>query len=164
MIRPMPATRRQAAVVAGILAAGLAGCAGVVRIVPVATGQADTPAYELFGPSLAHLKAEALRRCPQGARILRAAEAGERRGAPEAGVVARWLVRGTDVLVPPSGSAQMMVLCQPAAGGDQLVGRSPLGQGTTAGAAPGATEAAALPALAGIELPPPSQAPVSGYP
>jgi len=154
----------------------LSGCAGAVRSVSVATSQADTPAYQLSGPSLAHLRAEAARRCPQGFQVLRWAESGERRGAPDAGMVSRWLTRGVDAVAPPEQSAQMMVLCQPAAGSDRVAGRETAGAadqparmpGGSADKAPASSTPAApakppLPALVGIDLPPPSQAPVSGY-
>jgi hypothetical protein len=174
--RQRPAVRwLSAALLCGAVAA-LAGCAGPVRTVSLATSQPDTPAYELNGPTLAHLRAEATRRCPQGFQVLRAAEAGERRGAPDAGFVSRWMTRGVDAVMPPAQTAQMMVLCQPAAGSDRVAGRDSAGgaerpaalPGGTAGKPAASSTAAVQPrpqpaALAGIELPPPSQAPVSGY-
>lgn len=176
MTRLQPAARwLPMALVVGA-AAALAGCAGPVRTMSVATSQPDTPAYELTGPTLAHLRAEATRRCPQGFQVLRMAEAGERRGAPDAGFVSRWMTRGVDAVMPPAQTAQMMVLCQPAAGSDRVAGRSSAGGAERPAGLPGesldkpaASSTAAAPArpqpaaLAGIELPPPSQAPVSGY-
>ncbi len=171
--------RAVALMLALMLAMALAasGCAGPVRTTAVATPQPDTPAYELAGPTLAQLRAEAARRCPQGFQVLRSAETGERRGGPDDGVVTRWLARGADVLAPPRQSAQLLVLCQPtqgsAAGATQGAAHSagnaadaaPRGMGGPGGQAEATTSrrAATLPALAGIDLPPPSQAPVTGY-
>lgn len=180
MTRQRPAARwLQLALLSGAVAA-LSGCAAPVRTMSVATGQPETLAYTLYGPTLAHLRAEASRRCPAGFQVLRVAEADERRGAPDAGFISRWMTRGMEAVAPPSQEAQMMVLCQPAAGGDRMTGRDATG-GVAAGVVPparapgaaadkpAASAAAGVPAraqpaaLAGIELPPPSQAPVSGY-
>lgn len=158
------------------LALAASGCAGPVRTTAVATPQPDTPAYELAGPTLAQLRAEASRRCPQGFQVLRSAETGERRGGPDDGVAARWLARGTDVLMQSKQSAQLLVLCQPIQGAGPAAAKGAAVSGSAADAAPrgvggpgGQAEAttgraaATLPALAGIDLPPPSQAPVTGY-
>lgn len=84
----------------------------MVELRPLATGRADTDAYELRGVDLAALKREAQRRCPQGAEVLRQAESGQSAGEPEGGRLGRWMQVAATWVDPPVRQAQLLVVCR----------------------------------------------------
>ena len=94
-----------------------AGCSTWVDVRPLATGRADVQAYELRGPELAMLRREVLRRCPQGAEILRQAardqQAAAENGGSVGGSMGGWMSRAAAWVDPPNREAQMVVLCKP---------------------------------------------------
>ena len=94
-----------------------AGCSTWVDVRPLATGRADVEAYELRGPELAMLRREVLRRCPQGAEVLRQAardqQAAAENGGSVGGNIGGWMSRAPAWVDPPNREAQMVVLCKP---------------------------------------------------
>lgn len=98
----------------------VAGCSTWVDVRPLATGRADVEAFELRGPDLAMLRREVLRRCPQGAEVLRQAARDQQTAADTDGRIARWAVRAAAWVDPPLREAQMMVLCKPSPDGATL--------------------------------------------
>ena len=91
----------------------VAGCSTWVDVRPLATSRADVEAYELRGPELAVLRREVLRRCPQGAEVLRQAAGDQQTAADQDGRIARWLNRASAWVDPPNREAQMLVVCKP---------------------------------------------------
>lgn len=126
----MPVVTARAARRLGLLAAGLAlglsGC-GQVQVRPLATGVVEQPAYMLSGQTVAQLRGEAQRLCPQGAEVLRQAQRvdGGHESAAAAHWSTRWLLQAQQRLAPPSQQAQLMVLCQPMPG-DAMLARAPI--------------------------------------
>lgn len=114
----------------GTLAA--TACSTWVEVRPLATGRADVEAFELRGPDLAMLRREVLRRCPQGAEVLRQAARDQHTAADNDGGIARWALRVAAWVDPPQRDAQMMVLCKPSPDGATLALARPAGD-----AAPG---------------------------
>jgi hypothetical protein len=96
-----------------LTALAMSGCAVVqVRGVGTATGQ---PAYDLVGPSLESLSAEAVRLCPQGHAVMRQWQRGiQPVGAadPTQGWAAAASAFSYDL---PPEQAQMSIVCQPRA-------------------------------------------------
>ena len=94
-----------------------AGCSTWVDVRPLATGRADVEAYELRGPELALLRREVLRRCPQGAEIVRQAardqQAAAENGGSVGGSIGGWMSHAAAWVDPPNREAQMVVLCKP---------------------------------------------------
>ena len=84
----------------------------MVELRPLATGRADTDAFELRGTDLAVLKREALRRCPQGAEVLRQAERGQTLTEPDGGRLSRWMQVASAWVDPPVRQAQLLVVCR----------------------------------------------------
>jgi hypothetical protein len=97
-----------------------------MRVEPLATDRADTAAYQLYGPSLAELRTEASKRCPQGAQVLRASEARHYRSTASEPSVGRWFALAVDSVAPPAGTAQLMVICEPQPGHDRLAALPPV--------------------------------------
>ena len=95
-----------------------AGCSTWVDVRPLATGRADVEAYELRGPDLDVLRREVLRRCPQGAEVLRQAARDQQAAGDHDSRIARWVDRASAWVDPPQREAQMLVLCKP--GGQRL--------------------------------------------
>ncbi len=91
--------------------AGVAGCATLVDIQPLATARVDQAAYELRGVDLAPLQREAQRLCPAGAEVLRQAVQGQFRPMDSDSRVARWLGQAGQWIDPPQRQAQLVVLC-----------------------------------------------------
>lgn len=114
----------------GTLAA--TACSTWVEVRPLATGRADVEAFELRGPDLAMLRREVLRRCPQGAEVLRQAARDQHTAADNDGGIARLALRVAAWVDPPQRDAQMMVLCKPSPDGATLALARPAGD-----AAPG---------------------------
>ena len=110
-----------------------AGCSTWVEVRPLATGRADVEAFELRGPDLTLLRREVLRRCPQGAEVLRQAARDQQAAAHDDSRIARWAVRAAAWVDPPQREAQMMVLCKPSPDGAALAQARPADD-----AAPGA--------------------------
>ena len=92
---------------------GAAGCSTWVEVRPLATSRADVEAFELRGPDLVLLRREVLRRCPQGAEVLRQSAREQQAAAANDGHMARWAMRAAAWADPPQREAQMMVLCKP---------------------------------------------------
>lgn len=146
----VPPGRAVFAVIAA--AATLSGC-GQVQVRPLATGVVEQPAYMLSGETLAQLRSEALRLCPQGAEVLRQAQRvdGGHESATSAHWSTRWLLQAQQRMTPPSQAAQLMVVCQPMPGDASLakaaasaVATTPIqGVHRTAGAMPDAQRGAA---------------------
>ena len=90
-----------------------AGCSTWVDVRPLATGRADVEAYELRGPELAMLRRELLRRCPQGAEVLRQAARDQQAADDHDDSMGRWMSRAPAWVDPPNREAQMVVLCKP---------------------------------------------------
>ena len=90
-----------------------AGCSTWVDVRPLATGRADVEAYELNGPELAMLRREVLRRCPQGAEVLRQAARDQQAADNPDDSMGRWMSRAPAWVDPPNRAAQMVVLCKP---------------------------------------------------
>lgn len=94
-----------------------AGCSTWVDVRPLATGRADVQAYELRGPELEVLRREVLRRCPQGAEVMRQAardqQAAAENGGSVGGNIGGWMSRAPAWVDPPNREAQMVVLCKP---------------------------------------------------
>lgn len=111
---------------AACLAAGLGGC-GQVQVRPLATGVVEQPAYMLRGETLAQLRSEAQRLCPQGAEVLRQTQRidGGHESAAAAHWSTRWLLQAQQRMAPPSQEAQLMVLCQ-AMPGDAVLAKAPV--------------------------------------
>lgn len=118
----------------------VAGCSTWVDVRPLATSRADVEAFVLRGPDLAMLRREVLRRCPQGAEVLRQAARDQQAAADDDGRITRWLNRASAWVDPPQREAQMMVMCHrspqgvvlalakvadPAAPGDETVAAPP---------------------------------------
>lgn len=106
--------------------AGLIGC-GQVQVRPLATGVVEQPAYMLSGETLAQLRSEAQRLCPQGAEVLRQAQRvdGGHESAAAAHWSTRWLLQAQQRMAPPSQGAQLTVLCQPMPG-DAMLAKAPI--------------------------------------
>lgn len=103
------------------LPALLAAC-GQMQVRSLATGAVERPAYQLSGASVAQLRGEAQRLCPNGADILRQSQ---RTDSGHDGSVAeawygRWWQQTRTTLAPESKQSQLMVLCQPLAGSATL--------------------------------------------
>lgn len=96
-----------------LLALPAAGCSTWVDVRPLATSRADVEAFELRGPELAVLRREVLRRCPQGAEVLRQAASDQQAAVDPDGRIARWLHRAATWVEPPNRQAQMLVVCKP---------------------------------------------------
>ena len=98
-----------------LVCALFAACGTPVERRSLATGQPERQAYELNGTDLPALQREAQRLCPAGVDIVRSANQGH---APPAELAAdaalwrRWLAQASDTLLPPSGAAQMVVVCR----------------------------------------------------
>lgn len=105
-----------------VAVAALAGCAQPVRVNTLATGQPDRLAYELFGPSLADLRAQASQLCPQGGDIVRASESRQVNSTSPLPAM-RWAEDKTSRLLPAPGTAQLVVTCD--APGRQLLAALP---------------------------------------
>ena len=90
-----------------------AGCSTWVDVRPLATSRADVEAYELRGPDLDVLRREVLRRCPQGAEVLRQAARDQQAAAENGGSIGGWMSRAPAWVDPPNREAQMVVLCKP---------------------------------------------------
>lgn len=99
-----------------------AGCSSWVDVRPLATSRADVEAFELRGPDLAMLRREVLRRCPQGAQVLRQAARDSQAAADNDGRIARSVQRAAAWVDPPQREAQMMVVCRPSPQGAALAG------------------------------------------
>ena len=100
---------------AALVLAWLAGCATPVERRSLATGQVDRQAYELNGPDLPALQREAQRLCPTGVDVVRAASQGQSPPAEladDAAIWRRWVALAGNSLQPPTGVAQMVVVCQ----------------------------------------------------
>lgn len=124
----------------GIASLGLAGCATVVDVQPLATGRGDVAAYELNGSDLVAVQREALRLCPQGGDIVRQAV---RSQTPEhlEGRWRGWMNSASAWVEPPQRGAQLQVVCRG--------GGSPMLIAPAAGPTASAGPAAAGVALAG---------------
>jgi hypothetical protein len=141
------------------MGASLTGCAGPVRVEPLATGQPGVAAFQLFGPTLTDLRLSAGRLCPQGGQVMRSAETRTDRMPPTAGRVMRWLDWTAEQVSPAPKSAQLLVVCDPQPDAVRIAGNAPAQV-----AANGAGIVAPKPADPRMPgLPPPSQAPVTGY-
>ena len=116
-----------------------AGCSTWVDVRPLATSRADVQAFELRGPDLAVLRREVLRRCPQGAEVLRQAARDSQAAADNDGRITRWMNRAAAWVDRPQREAQMMVLCKPHSVGVTLAQARPVDE-----AAPGAPTEPAL--------------------
>ena len=92
-----------------LLPLGLLAACAELQVRSVSSSPA-APAYELRGPSLAHLRAEVTRRCPQGHVVLREAER-ETRRAGDNMLVRSWN-RAAAWLDDDEVQAQMAVACQ----------------------------------------------------
>lgn len=108
--------------VACLAASALSGCAQPVRVNSLATGQPERVAYELFGHNLADLRAQASQLCPQGGEVVRAAESRQATGASQLQAL-RWAEDRLGRVLPPAGSAQLVVTCD--APGQQLLAALP---------------------------------------
>ena len=97
-----------------------AGCSTWVDVRPLATSRADVEAFELRGPDLAMLRREVLRRCPQGAEVLRQAARDQQAAVDNDGRITRWLNRASAWVDPPQREAQVMVRCHPSQQGVAL--------------------------------------------
>lgn len=108
------------------LAAGLllVACASPVSVRELATGQIDTPAYELRGEDLQSLQDQARRLCPQGGQLLHMAYRGDGLRAPgDSWWGQRWS-EAQRLAAPVQAQAQLTVLCQADASRSQLGGPS----------------------------------------
>ena len=97
-----------------------AGCSTWVEVRPLATSRVDVEAFELRGPELTMLHSEVLRRCPQGAEVLRQAAHDQRAAADSDGSITRWMNHASAWVDPPQRQAQMMVVCKPSPQGLSL--------------------------------------------
>jgi hypothetical protein len=89
----------------------LAACAELhVRSV---SGNPQAPAYELRGPTLEHVEAEAARRCPQGYEVLRQSQQQTRMSGENFAV--RWWTKATLWLDDDETQVQMAMACKVAA-------------------------------------------------
>jgi hypothetical protein len=89
----------------------LAACAELhVRSV---SGNPQAPAYELRGPTLEHVEAEAARRCPQGYEVLRQSQQQTRLSGENFAV--RWWTKATLWLDDDETQVQMAMACKVAA-------------------------------------------------
>lgn len=103
------------------LAAGT-GCSTGLEVRHLATGRIDTEAFELRGPDLGQLRREALRRCPQGAEVLRQAVRDQRAtSAGDEGRIERWMTRAAAWADPPHREAQLLLVCRTSAQAQWLV-------------------------------------------
>lgn len=103
------------------LAAG-SGCSTGLEVRHLATGRVDTEAFELRGPDLDQLRREALRRCPQGAEVLRQAERDQRAASAGAdGRIERWMTRAAAWVDPPQREAQLLLVCKTSAKAEWLL-------------------------------------------
>ncbi|MEK8052280.1 hypothetical protein AACH10_18660 [Ideonella sp. DXS22W] len=122
-LRHTPAARapalRRGALACSLLT--LAAC-GQVQVRTLATGEVERPAYALGGGSMAQLRDEAQRLCPNGAEVLRQSQRidGARGSPPAESWYGRWWQATQTTVAPPRHDAQLLVLCQATPGSGQL--------------------------------------------
>ncbi len=90
--------------------AALLGCA-TVQVTPVGTGGGEA-AYELQGPSLAHLEAEAQRLCAHGHDTKRQSQNHQRMANDQLYPVRLWDRVTGNLNTPTNNKAQMAVVCK----------------------------------------------------
>jgi len=105
-------SRSALSLLTALLPLGLLAACAELQVRSVSSQPAE-PAYELRGPSLAHLRAEVARRCPQGHVVWREAERQTRRAGDNI-LVTSWN-RAMAWLDDDDVQAQMAVSCRGAA-------------------------------------------------
>lgn len=121
----------------------LIGCASPVSVRELATGQIDTPAYELRGEDLPSLQDQAGRLCRHGGQVLHLGYRGDGLRAPgDSWWGQRWS-EAQRLANPVQAQAQMTVVCHPDAARGQVLSRAATPMPLTA--APIDATAAAVP-------------------
>ncbi|MBP6899510.1 MAG: hypothetical protein KBC73_05445 [Burkholderiaceae bacterium] len=121
MKRAAAGSRRLAALLpAALPGLLLIGCASPVSVRELATGQIDTPAYELRGEDLPSLQDQAGRLCRHGGQVLHLGYRGDGLRAPgDSWWGQRWS-EAQRLAAPVQAQAQMTVVCHPDAARGQV--------------------------------------------
>ena len=113
------AVRGTAMATVAACAAMAAGCASPVKVVPLATGQPATQAFELRGSDPNRLRAEAARLCDGTGDVLRDSHQGAEPDQPN-GRLARWMRQAGDFFSTADREAELVVRCSARPDRDRL--------------------------------------------